>query len=379
MPFYIRKSVNIGPFRFNLSGSGIGVSAGVRGFRIGTGPRGHYIHAGTDGFYYRSSLASHTPHRTRTSQLPTARLPGVGPHLPVETGNIAEMVDADAATILKSINENFAKVGLWPIPLLGLLPLIPLPGAGPPFAVLAVSIALILIGLIFWLYRRDNTRFTTVLMYDLDDAALRVFEKFTTEFDDLSRSQKVINIDTKGIIYDWKRHAGAAFEINSGPAKFGYGTPRRIQTNVSIPFISGGINTVYFFPDLLVVRQNRSIGGLDYRNVSVEFHDQRFHEPKHVPGDAVVVGHTWRFVRRDGGPDRRFNNNFQIPIVNYQAMMLNGPGNFQKVLYISKNVSRMGFVNARSWTSSRQSQTNSIGGAPSLAAATDSSPDLNMK
>jgi hypothetical protein len=255
-------------------------------------------------------------------------------------------VDADAATVLKSINGNFTKVGVWPTPLLGLLPLIPLPGAGPAFALLAVSIAAILIGLTFWLYRRDNTRFTTVLMYDLEDAALKVFEKFTTEFDDLSRSQNVINIDTKGVIYDWKRHAGAAFEVKSGPAQFGYGTPRRIQTNVSIPFISGGMNTVYFFPDLLLVRQNRSIGGLDYRNVSVEFHDQRFHEPKRVPGDAVVVGHTWRFVRRDGGPDRRFNNNFQIPIVNYQAMVLNGPGNFQKVLYISRNVSRAGFVNA---------------------------------
>lgn len=29
MPFYLRKSVSLGPFRFKLSKSGIGVSAGV--------------------------------------------------------------------------------------------------------------------------------------------------------------------------------------------------------------------------------------------------------------------------------------------------------------------------------------------------------------
>ena len=46
MPFYLRKSVSAGPFRFNLSKSGVGVSVGVKGLRIGTGPRGHYIHAG---------------------------------------------------------------------------------------------------------------------------------------------------------------------------------------------------------------------------------------------------------------------------------------------------------------------------------------------
>src|ERR1700677_3774572 len=56
MGFYIRKSVKAGPFRFNLSKSGIGVSAGVPGFRIGTGPRGNYVHMGRNGIYYRASL-----------------------------------------------------------------------------------------------------------------------------------------------------------------------------------------------------------------------------------------------------------------------------------------------------------------------------------
>jgi hypothetical protein len=35
MGFYYRKSVNLGPFRVNLSKSGVGNSVGVRGFRVG--------------------------------------------------------------------------------------------------------------------------------------------------------------------------------------------------------------------------------------------------------------------------------------------------------------------------------------------------------
>jgi hypothetical protein len=54
--FYIRKSVKAGPFRFNLSKSGISASAGVPGFRIGTGPRGNYVHMGRNGICYRASL-----------------------------------------------------------------------------------------------------------------------------------------------------------------------------------------------------------------------------------------------------------------------------------------------------------------------------------
>ncbi len=39
MGLYIRKSVRVGPFRFNLSKSGVGVSAGVKGFRVGVSPK----------------------------------------------------------------------------------------------------------------------------------------------------------------------------------------------------------------------------------------------------------------------------------------------------------------------------------------------------
>ena len=42
MGFYYRKSVNLGPFRVNLSKSGVGYSVGGRGFRVGILPRTHF-------------------------------------------------------------------------------------------------------------------------------------------------------------------------------------------------------------------------------------------------------------------------------------------------------------------------------------------------
>jgi hypothetical protein len=40
MGFRFRKSIKLGPFRLNLSKNGVGVSAGVKGARVGVGPRG---------------------------------------------------------------------------------------------------------------------------------------------------------------------------------------------------------------------------------------------------------------------------------------------------------------------------------------------------
>ena len=67
MGLYLRKSFRAGPIRFNLSKSGIGLSGGVKGARIGVGPRGRYVHAGRHGFYYRKSLSAKSKSRKKSS------------------------------------------------------------------------------------------------------------------------------------------------------------------------------------------------------------------------------------------------------------------------------------------------------------------------
>src|SRR3954470_12829589 len=101
MGFYIRKSVSAGPFRFNLSGSGVGLSVGVKGFRVGSGPRGNYVHMGRGGLYYRASLGG-----ARRLVRPNPGVPALSPttvaSLPtVETGNILEMVPSNGSDIVR--------------------------------------------------------------------------------------------------------------------------------------------------------------------------------------------------------------------------------------------------------------------------------------
>ncbi len=50
MGIRLQRSIRLGKLlRLNLSRSGVGLSAGVKGFRVGTGPRGPYINAGIPG------------------------------------------------------------------------------------------------------------------------------------------------------------------------------------------------------------------------------------------------------------------------------------------------------------------------------------------
>ncbi len=58
MGWYIRKAFSTGPVRLNLSKSGLGVSFGVKGARVGISPRGAYTHFGRGGLYYRSGFSA---------------------------------------------------------------------------------------------------------------------------------------------------------------------------------------------------------------------------------------------------------------------------------------------------------------------------------
>lgn len=59
MGWSFRKGFKIAPgIRLNLSKSGVGISGGVKGFRVGVGPRGTNVSAGRGGLYYRKQLGA---------------------------------------------------------------------------------------------------------------------------------------------------------------------------------------------------------------------------------------------------------------------------------------------------------------------------------
>jgi hypothetical protein len=122
--------------------------------------------------------------------------------------------------------------------------------------------------------------------------------------------------------------------------------PSIVKTNLETPSIAGGRQSIYFLPNVALVTEGKTAGAVPYDDLNIYWNTTVFIEEERVPSDAQVVGYTWRFVNRDGGPDRRFNNNRQIPQVLYQQMGLQGVGGFQKILHLSRVVERREFDQA---------------------------------
>jgi hypothetical protein len=71
---------------------------------------------------------------------------------------------------------------------------------------------------------------------------------------------------------------------------------------------------LFFLPDALLVVRKRSVTALDYHDVDISLRATNFIEDESVPRDANVVCQTWRFVAKNGGPDRALSStdNFQF-------------------------------------------------------------------
>lgn len=119
MGFYLRKSFRMGPVRLNLSKSGLGVSAGVTGARVGLTSQGKaYVHGGRGGLYIREYASSSKRSR---GQSQTGNEPVV---LYEDTGVTfaPSGIESSSASLQEQLVRTERRIGVYLLlPLAGLL------------------------------------------------------------------------------------------------------------------------------------------------------------------------------------------------------------------------------------------------------------------
>lgn len=185
----------------------------------------------------------------------------------------------------------------------------------------------------------DMLRKTVVLFYELEPHIEVSYQGLHGAFDVLGGCYGIWHIAARGDIstlYDWKTNAGASSVVKRKTVRFQKGAPPRVRTNISVPFIPAGLQTLYLFPDRMLILEGRKFGAVGYDQLMIESGQTRFIEEGGVPSDSKVVGSTWRYVNKSGGPDRRFNNNRELPIVLYEMLLLRSNSGLKEVFHLSK-------------------------------------------
>ena len=327
MGFRFRRTIRIVPgVRLNLSRSGSSISLGARGFHYTVGPKGTRETVGLPGSGL--SWTSYRPYRTgrqpqsKPSSTPDSAItpssidPGA---IVFESAAIEELVSGSTSELAPILDAVRKRWRFHPIvlALASLAVALAVASNSPPaiigaivFAAIAWPAAAIL----------DRHRLTITLDYDLQDNQLRRFNELVQQFQGLTKCRQVWRIPLERRQTDWKRNAGASHAVQRQETTLRTALPNLIKSNLKFPSIPLGKKTIYFTPDAVLVVARRSVAALDYDDFEIDARRTQFIENARPPRDATVVGMTWQYVNKRGGPDRRFSNNRRLPICVYGEM-----------------------------------------------------------
>lgn len=84
----------------------------------------------------------------------------------------------------------------------------------------------------------------------------------------------------------------------------------------------GDGSKIYVFPSFLVFESGADFAVLEPQSLTIDTYITRFIETEGVPGDARIVGNTWRYTNKNGTPDRRYSVNPAVPVAEYGAVNL---------------------------------------------------------
>lgn len=265
----------------------------------------------------------------------------------IASGDVVGMRDASFADILDEINAKAGQMRMstlfWWTPA-GLGAFAGFISGGPGFWLCALALPGWVIGK--WL---DSYRRTTVLYYDLEGDAEALYNRLIQAFDDLRACDGKWHIPAGGAVQSltiWKRNAGASVLVDRKATTLVYSLPQVIRSNLKPPALHVGKKIMFFMPDLVLVQDGHRIGAVGYTDLIIRRQNSRFIETKGVPGDATIVDHTWAHPNKNGGPDRRFKYNRQLPICLYETVHFSSESGINEVVEFSRNGIAVNFTDS---------------------------------
>ena len=261
-----RRSLKFGPLRVNVSKSGVGVSAGVRGARVAVGPRGTYVSFGVGGFRYQQKLSDSK--RRGAGGAP----PMPGPNVPASpiSGEIvtasAEALaqvapDAALEEVRKRITRtNLFKLYAWAAGFVSLWMI-----ASSLFLLWLVTV--VVAGVV--LYRWDRERRTARIFYDVDNEEIvGRLALCNAAGESLAKARALWRVHSSASTTQQKYHAGANTLIQRHPTRCVAGSLKGIELNIEPWAITVGAQEFLLLPDRLVVREGKHLAGVPYEWLS---------------------------------------------------------------------------------------------------------------
>ena len=176
----------------------------------------------------------------------------------------------------------------------------------------------------------------TKLRYDvigeLTDDEKEKYAAFCDAYKTMRNSQKAWLIISE--VENTQLKSFANTSVNRTSYKFIQGCYKELNIPYEVPQISGLNKRVcYFYPRFVIITKDDSFNVLPISAISLNHSIVLFQEEGTVPSDSELVRTTYKYVNKNGEPDKRYANNYSIPVMRYGNLNIKSLG----VNYIVSN------------------------------------------
>lgn len=183
-----------------------------------------------------------------------------------------------------------------------------------------------LFGLLFslfcFIFKIILKRRKITLEYTIDpDKRTQLYKHYNT-IKKIAFSEKIWFIDNQQNVINEKYHGGASTTINRTDCIPTNKIPFLFLSNEKAICFKRKKETLIFLPDNLFVIRNKKIEAISYSDLTFSITQSQIIENKTIPLDSNIVDNTWRYINKDGSPDKRFKDNYKLPICLYGKLAI---------------------------------------------------------
>lgn len=152
-----------------------------------------------------------------------------------------------------------------------------------------------------------------------DEHTKIMYERFYNSFKNLCNSHQIWDITGSHFQNRVATRSSASTIVNRKKTRIGLRSLPIIKSNYQALYFQN-VNgaDLYFYPTFIVMyHSNQRFALIGMNEINFEFSSVDFTETSTIPRDSKIVRKTWAKVNKNGTPDKRFKNNYQIPVVKY--------------------------------------------------------------
>jgi hypothetical protein len=171
---------------------------------------------------------------------------------------------------------------------------------------------------------------------------LQLYNDLVVAFQEASKSSMIWDVTAEKQTDQFRERTLAVKSIERTRISFTFGRPAYMPASMDekwkvVPQINDASGSmIYIFPGFFIFSSKNNFAVIEPKDIVAIVCGCSFQEEEKVPHDAVVTGQAWKKANKDGSPDKRFNGNYQVPVVGYGKLRLISGEKIEEEYMLSK-------------------------------------------